>query len=89
MQAQGGPDWSRGERFQKLSPYRQQSQRQYRQQSQRQGREKQEPRNGRSSRQSPVRDRNSRQQETNGRAASRRTASLEVLLGDVNDGRNH
>ncbi|GFS59246.1 hypothetical protein TNIN_240621 [Trichonephila inaurata madagascariensis] len=81
MQAQGGPVRSRRQWFQKPSQYRQKSKHQGRQEPE------QEPRNRRSSRQSPRRCQNSRQhfrqqghQEMNGRPASRRTASLEVLI---------
>ncbi|GFS60852.1 hypothetical protein TNIN_83931 [Trichonephila inaurata madagascariensis] len=84
--------WSRVERFKKPSPYNQS--RHYRQQFKHQGRQKpeQNPRNGRSSRHSPGQSRSFRQQdrqETNGRPASRRTASLEVLIGDVKDMGKH
>ncbi|GFY77715.1 hypothetical protein TNIN_374551, partial [Trichonephila inaurata madagascariensis] len=63
MQAQGGPVRSRGERFQKPRPYSQN--RRFRQKAKHQGHQEpeQEPRNGRSIRQSQRRGRNSSQQE--------------------------
>ncbi|GFY74459.1 hypothetical protein TNIN_408141, partial [Trichonephila inaurata madagascariensis] len=51
MQDQGGTVRSRGERYKRSSPYNQS--RHYRQQSKHQSKPEQEPRNGRSSRQSP------------------------------------
>ncbi|GFY64324.1 hypothetical protein TNIN_360831 [Trichonephila inaurata madagascariensis] len=92
MQAQGGPVRSRRERCKRPNPYNQS--RHYRKQSKHQGRQKpkQEPRNERSSCQSPRQSRNSRQQDrqvTNGTPASRRTASLEVLIGDVKNMRKN
>ncbi|GFY04174.1 hypothetical protein TNCV_1199521 [Trichonephila clavipes] len=84
--AQGGPVRSRRERFQKSSQYRHKSKHQGRQEPE------QEPRNRRSSHPSPRRCRNSRQQERqemSGRPASRRTASLKALVGDVNDKINY
>ncbi|GFW50955.1 hypothetical protein TNCV_3592371 [Trichonephila clavipes] len=86
MQTQHEPVQSRGEKLQKPCLNRQQTQRQSRQ------KQEQEPRNKRSRCQSPGQDRNSRQlehQETTGRPKCRRAASLEDLVGDINDKRNH
>ncbi|GFV33774.1 hypothetical protein TNCV_4568891 [Trichonephila clavipes] len=92
VQVQGGPVRSRGKGLKRPSPYNQS--RHYRQQSKHQGCQKpgKDPRNGRSNRHSPGQSRSSRQQirqEANGRPASRRTASLEVLIGGVMDRRKH
>ncbi|GFX14065.1 hypothetical protein TNCV_612701 [Trichonephila clavipes] len=90
VQVQGGPVWFRGELFKRPSPYnhsrhsRQESKYQGQQQSQ------QNQKNGRSSHHSTGQSRHFRQpdrQETNGSSTNRRTALLEVLIGDVKDRR--
>ncbi|GFY74276.1 hypothetical protein TNIN_475221, partial [Trichonephila inaurata madagascariensis] len=91
-----GPVRSRGELFKRPSPYNQS--RHYRQESKYQcGQQpEQDPRKGRSSRHSQAQSQRSRQYsrqqdrlETNRSPASRMTASLEVLIGDVKDRRKH
>ncbi|GFV35918.1 hypothetical protein TNCV_2866771 [Trichonephila clavipes] len=83
----GGPQRKRSKGPERQNPsYRHESRRQIPQEPE------QEPRIGRSSRQTPRRGRGSRhqeRQEISGRSASRRAASLEVLVGDVNDKRKY
>ncbi|GFS35931.1 hypothetical protein TNIN_100671 [Trichonephila inaurata madagascariensis] len=82
MHDQEGPVRSRGSRFQEPRPYNKDPS--YKQQSRRQSpqEKEQEPRSEQLSRQNPQRGLQERQEMT-GKSTSRRTASLEVLLGDV------
>ncbi|GFY52185.1 DDE_Tnp_1_7 domain-containing protein [Trichonephila inaurata madagascariensis] len=89
MQDQWGPVRSRGKRFQEPRPYSKKNPN-YKQQTRCQSRleKEQELRSRQSSRQCPRRGRGSRRQERQemrGKSTSRKTASLEVLVGDVSD----